>query len=101
MTLDSAPFTLSQNWLFANTPKGSTGCAVIFSLIQTAIENGLNPYRYLTWLMKTAKDADLSHEDRNAHLPFGNCEIILTFHPFRQAILRFRSIRRKKENRMR
>ena len=34
----------------------------MFSLIQTAIENGLDPYRYLTWLMKTAKDADLSQE---------------------------------------
>ena len=31
----------------------------MFSLIQTAIENGLEPYKYLTWLMKTAKDADL------------------------------------------
>ena len=31
----------------------------MFSLIQTAIENGLDPYKYLTWLMKTAKDADL------------------------------------------
>ena len=31
----------------------------MFSLIQTAIENGLEPYRYLTWLMKMAKDADL------------------------------------------
>ena len=35
----------------------------MFSLIQTAIENGLEPYRYLTWLMKTAKDAGLSRED--------------------------------------
>ena len=32
----------------------------MFSLIQTAIENGLDPYKYLTWLMKTAKNADLS-----------------------------------------
>ena len=31
----------------------------MFSLIQTAIESGLEPYKYLTWLMKTAKDADL------------------------------------------
>ena len=66
MALDSAPLTLSQNsqfFLFANTPKGATGSAVIFSLIQTAIENGLDPYKYLTWLMKTAKEADLSQED--------------------------------------
>ena len=54
------PFVISRkNFLFANTPKGATGSAVIFSLIQTAIENGLEPYKYLTWLMKMAKDADL------------------------------------------
>ena len=54
------PFVISRkNFLFANTPKGATGSAIMFSLIQTAIENGLEPYRYLTWLMKMAKDADL------------------------------------------
>ena len=58
------PFVIDRkNFLFANTPKGAAGSAVIFSLIQTAIENGLEPYKYLTWLMKTAKDADLSQED--------------------------------------
>ena len=58
------PFVISRkNFLFANTPKGATGSAVMFSLIQTAIENSLDPYKYLTWLMKTAKDTDLSQED--------------------------------------
>ena len=58
------PFVIDRkNFLFANTPKGATGSAIMFSLIQTAIENGLDPYKYLTWLMKTAKDADLSQED--------------------------------------
>ena len=52
-----------KNFLFANTPKGATGSAVMFSLIQTAIKNGLDSYRYLTWLMKTAKDTDLSQEN--------------------------------------
>lgn len=32
----------------------------MFSLLQTAIENGLDPYRYLTWLLRTAKDANLT-----------------------------------------
>ena len=58
------PFVIDRkNFLYANTPKGATGSAVMFSLIQTASENGLEPYRYLTWLMKTAKDVDLSQED--------------------------------------
>ena len=55
------PFVIDRkNFLFANTPKGATGSAIMFSLIQTAIENGLDPYRYLTWLMKTANTADLA-----------------------------------------
>ena len=55
------PFVIDRkNFLFANTPKGSTGSAIMFSLIQTAIENGLDPYRYLTWLLKQAKDADMT-----------------------------------------
>ena len=32
----------------------------MFSLIQTAIENGLDPYKYLTWLLKTVNNADLA-----------------------------------------
>ena len=49
-----------KNFLFANTPKGAAGSAVMFSLIQTAIENGLDPYKYLTWLLKNANKADLA-----------------------------------------
>ncbi len=54
------PFVIDRkNFLFANTSGGAKGSAVMFSMIQTAIENGLDPYRYLTWLMKTANGADL------------------------------------------
>ena len=57
------PFVIDRkNFMFANTPKGATGSAVMFSMIQTAIENNLDPYAYLTWLLKMAKDADLSQE---------------------------------------
>ena len=55
------PFVIDRkNFLFANTPKGAAGSAIMFSLIQTAIENGLDPYKYLTWLLKQAKNADLT-----------------------------------------
>ena len=42
--------------------RGATGSSIMFSVIQTAIENGLDPYKYLTWLMKTAKDTNLTDE---------------------------------------
>ena len=55
------PFVIDRkNFLFANTPKGATGSAIMFSLIQTAIENGLDPYKYLTWLLRKANNADLT-----------------------------------------
>ena len=55
------PFVIDRkNFLFANTPKGAAGSAVMFSLIQTAMENGLDPYKYLTWLLKTANNADMT-----------------------------------------
>ena len=66
------PFVIDRkNFLFANTPKGATGSAVMFSLIQTAIENGLDPYKYLTWLLRKAKDANLEDsETLQALLPW-------------------------------
>lgn len=56
------PFVIDRkNFLFANTPRGAKGSAIIFSLIQTAMENRLDPYRYLTWLLKEANTADLTN----------------------------------------
>jgi transposase len=47
------PFVIGRkNWLFCNTPKGARASAVIFSIIETAKENGLNPYAYLNYLFE-------------------------------------------------
>ena len=43
-----------KNWLFAKTPAGATSSAVIYSIIETAKENGLDPYRYLLWIFQEA-----------------------------------------------
>lgn len=49
------PFVISRkNFLFANTPRGAQSSAVVFSLIETAKENGLDPYRYLTYVLSQA-----------------------------------------------
>lgn len=59
------PFVIGwKNFLFANTPKGAAGSAMIFSIIQTAIENRLDPYRYLTWLLKSAHRLDLADPEQ-------------------------------------
>ena len=49
------PFVMGRkNWLFANTPAGAQSSAVIYSLIETAKENSLDPYRYLLWVLSHA-----------------------------------------------
>jgi hypothetical protein len=54
------PFVIDRkNFLFANTPRGAKSAAVIFSLIQTAKENGLNAYDYLTYVFKHAPNWDI------------------------------------------
>ena len=49
------PFVMGRkNWLFSNAPAGAQSSAVIYSLIETAKENDLDPYRYLVWLLNHA-----------------------------------------------
>ncbi|WP_010493870.1 IS66 family transposase [Paenibacillus elgii] len=47
------PFVIGRkNWLFANTPRGAKASATIYSIIETAKENGLNPFKYLMHLFE-------------------------------------------------
>ena len=58
------PFVIDRkNFLFANTPEGAQGSAVIFSLIETAKENHLNPYAYLLHIFRTAPGLDRTSAD--------------------------------------
>jgi len=49
------PFVIGRkNFLFANTPRGAKASSIMFSIIETAKENGLHPFEYLTYVFKTA-----------------------------------------------
>ena len=49
------PFVIGRkNWLFSNTPNGARASAVYYSLVVTAMENGLNPFEYLSWIFTHA-----------------------------------------------
>jgi transposase len=56
------PFVIGRkNWLFSNTAKGADASAVLYSIIETAKENGIKPYEYLKYVFETAPDLDLAH----------------------------------------
>lgn len=55
------PFVIGRkNWLFSNTPRGARASAIIYSIVETAKENGLNPYYYLRFLFERLPNIDLT-----------------------------------------
>ena len=47
------PFVIGRkNWLFANTKNGAHASAVLYSLCETAMANGLMPFDYLNYVLK-------------------------------------------------
>jgi transposase len=46
------PFTIGRkNWLFSGSPKGATASAGVYTLIETAKANGLNPTKYIEFIL--------------------------------------------------
>lgn len=63
------PFVIGRkNWLFCNTPNGAASSAIIYSIIETAKENGLKPLEYLTFVFEQFQ----KNEDIEVLLPWSN-----------------------------
>ena len=41
-----------RNWLFAKSIRGADASAVVYSITETALLNGLKPYMYLTYILE-------------------------------------------------
>lgn len=53
-------FTIGRkNWLFSDSPKGAKASAAVYSIIETAKANGLNPFQYLKYLFEHLPNADI------------------------------------------
>jgi transposase IS66 len=53
------PFTVGRkNWLFADTPKGASASAAVYSIVETAKANRINVYTYLQYLLLYMPDTD-------------------------------------------
>ena len=63
------PFVLGRkNWLFSNTPRGAQSSAILYSLVESAKANGLEPYKYLRFIFEKLPLAE-SKTDFRALLP--------------------------------
>jgi transposase len=67
------PFVIGRkNGLFANTPRGAKASAAIYSIIETAKENGLHPFQYLKFLFEQLPQLP-DPKDPEALTPFLPC----------------------------
>lgn len=64
------PFVVGRKaWLFADTPAGAKASAIIYSLVETAKANGLEPYTWLRAVLEALPYAK-TVEDYEALLPW-------------------------------
>lgn len=70
------PFVIGRkNWLFAGSPNGADAAATLYSLIETAKANGIDPYQYLRLLFEKIPYA-CNEADYAALLPWNAADLI-------------------------
>ena len=77
------PLTLGRkNWLFCDTPKGAEASAVVYSMVESAKSNGVEPFAYLQRVLVELPYPvkSPSHEGLEVFMPWApdiqkNCKI--------------------------
>ena len=67
------PFVVGRkNWLFSDTAKGAESSAIVYTLVETAKANGLDPHTYLLQLLEELPylGRDPSQNDLDSFLPW-------------------------------
>ena len=61
-----------KNWLFCDTPKGAEASAIVYSIVETAKANGIEPFRYLQCILLELpySGKSPSHEDMENLMPW-------------------------------
>lgn len=62
-----------KNWLFSDTTRGAKASAIVYSMIESAKSNQLNPYMYLVYLLsKLPGLKELTQESLTPYLPWSS-----------------------------
>ena len=57
------PFTIGRkNWLFSGSPRGAAASAAVYSVIESAKANDLNPYKYLYYIFSELPGVQFERE---------------------------------------
>ncbi len=65
------PFVIGRkNWLFSNTANGARSSAILYSIVQTAIMNKINPYKYLEHILDILANQNINEIDFENIMPY-------------------------------
>lgn len=65
------PFVIGRkNWLFATSPAGARASSILYSIVETARDNGLHPRRYIEFLLTVLPNSTTS--DLEQYMPWSN-----------------------------
>lgn len=67
------PVTVGRrNWLFCDTTAGADASMMVYSLLETARSNGLNPQKYLEYLLEARPNKNMSDEELEDMAPWSS-----------------------------
>ena len=65
------PVTVGRrNWLFCDTTDGANASMAVYSLLETARANGLNPYKYMEYILEARPDERMTDKELEALSPW-------------------------------
>lgn len=59
-----------KNWLFSDTPAGAKASMNVYSMIETAKENEIDPLKYLSFLLESRPNAKMSEDELAKFAPW-------------------------------
>jgi hypothetical protein len=60
-----------KNWLFSDTPAGADTSMKVYSMIETAKANELDPHKYLSFLLEHRPSSEMSDNELEQLAPWG------------------------------
>ena len=65
------PFVMGRkNWLFSDTPEGANASSLVYTMVETAKANGVNPYHYLAFLLEKYPSSLMTEKELESLAPW-------------------------------
>ena len=61
-----------KGWLFSDSPEGAEASAISYSIAETALANGLNVYKYITYVLEKRPTEEMADSELEKLLPWND-----------------------------